>query len=307
MTPQKTAVVLFAGAGGWERALSGYKTLSVELDHAKVAWLGKTLHQRVVQADVRFWAPPQKFHHGKLRLLCASPVCKHYSRNSVSAEDAWDIECAEAVVRILRLCRPSHFCLENVMEYARGAAYGTITKGLDDLGYMWLADEVYAADYGVPQSRRRLILRARHGTDVRWFAREIKATHGPDGARDYVSWYSALRRLEPKFLADTLAPWQAVARSYAGRPLLLSGGNSNGGKPQAKAAGDFAPCLTVKILGHGDRVCRVSSAGLGVLQGFPADTPWPKGERLAQSLIGNAIPPPLATAVFKSLGVLAHP
>jgi DNA (cytosine-5)-methyltransferase 1 len=40
---------------------------------------------------------------------------------------------------------------------------------------------------------------------------------------------------------------------------------------------------------------------LAQIQGFPSDYPWQGGEKAAIIQIGNAVPPPLATAIATAL------
>jgi DNA (cytosine-5)-methyltransferase 1 len=93
--------------------------------------------------------------------LHASPSCTRASVANANATEAQeDIEAAQAVCRALAAQEPEVFTLENVWQYRTFAAFRLICDQLGRMGYFWTYSHENAADYGVPQTRRRLILRA---------------------------------------------------------------------------------------------------------------------------------------------------
>lgn len=130
--------------------------------------------------------------------LHASPVCTRASNaNPNATESPEDIDTAAAVVRALDAIRPQVFTLENVWGYRDFAAFKNICKALGDHGYFWDFSHENAADYGVPQTRKRLILRASRGL----------LPHLPEPVR-WVGWYEAIEDLIPTLPESKLAPWQ---------------------------------------------------------------------------------------------------
>ena len=130
--------------------------------------------------------------------LHASPVCTRASvANSGATESEEDIEAAAAVVRALKAQQPAVFTLENVWQYRTFQAFRDICDELGRQGYFWTYDHVNAADLGVPQTRRRLILRASRGL-LPWLPEPVP----------WVGWYAAIEDLLPMLPESKLAPWQ---------------------------------------------------------------------------------------------------
>lgn len=130
--------------------------------------------------------------------LHASPVCTRASvANSGAVESQEDIDTAAAVVRALKAQQPLVFTLENVWQYRTFKAFTTITDALGRMGYFWTYDHVNAADFGVPQTRRRLILRASRGL-LPWLPEPVP----------WVGWYAAIEDLILTLPESKLAPWQ---------------------------------------------------------------------------------------------------
>ncbi len=199
--------------------------------------------------------------------LHASPVCTRASvANSGATESAEDIDTAAAVVRALRAIQPQVFTLENVWQYRTFAAFRLICDELGRMGYFWTYDHVNCADYGVPQTRRRLLLRASRGLlpflppPVPW-----------------VGWYAAIEDLLPTLPESKLAPWQlARLPDELRETVLVGGGNTQMGDNRAVlidtgntsrdastiAAGD--PAMTVQAW-HGRRPSQAPLVSVPVL------------------------------------------
>jgi DNA (cytosine-5)-methyltransferase 1 len=84
----------------------------------------------------------------------------------------------------VRQVRPKAFVIENVPEFQRSAQFGRLLQLMDDdpalQPYAYAFGVLNAADYGVPQSRRRGILIAVRGvSDVPW---PPPPTHGPQSS-----------------------------------------------------------------------------------------------------------------------------
>jgi len=148
-------------------------------------------------------------------LFHASPVCKNASVAKTDGEEsAEDIETAEAVCKAIRAIRPRWFTLENVWGYRNFAAFNRILRTLSAGGYDVKYSHENAADYGVCQTRQRLILRAVRGGRVP----NLNATHsrqGSDGGlfeecglQKWIGWYEAIADLIPSLPETQLAKWQ---------------------------------------------------------------------------------------------------
>ena len=133
--------------------------------------------------------------------LHASPSCKRASvANSEGIESDEDIEAAEAVCRALRCLKPDTFTLENVYAYRKFKAYQIISTCLDDLGYWWEHHHLNSADFAVPQTRRRLFIRATQHT----YLRPLPAP------TDWIGWFESIQDLIPTLPESRFADWQIM-------------------------------------------------------------------------------------------------
>lgn len=106
-----------------------------------------------------------------VEVLHASPVCTRASSANQSAElndegtkeSPLDIAMAEKTAQFIDVIQPRIFTLENVYAYRNFKSFKIILAALNRGGYMWDYDNLNSADFGVPQTRRRLILRAVKG------------------------------------------------------------------------------------------------------------------------------------------------
>lgn len=323
----ETFATLFSGGGGADLGLmaAGLRPLrAVEYD-AKIAGVyADNFSNAPIVADVRgvdYTALP------RADWLHASPVCTRASvANAGAVESPEDIETAAAAVRAITAARPRVVTIENVWQYRKFEAFRAICAGLDRLGYMWTVDHVNAADLGVPQTRKRLMLRAVRGgllpplpAPVRW-----------------IGWYEAIADLIPDLPDSELAPWQlarmpggsrsllfgnhphtvsgarsfvpenepifAVSAQYLGRAraVLLDGDNTSGpgrdGSP-VRVPGD-QPAFTIRSTRASvhraivaPRVVAMTPRALARFQSFPDSYRLPDGRALAAKIIGNAVPP----------------
>lgn len=194
-----TSASLFSGAKFADVGLmaAGFDPIwGVEMDPAiaEVADAnlpGVTIRARVEDVDYRRLAPPD--------LLWASPECKEFSAAKTNGlEGPAQRAQADAICGALEALRPPLFVLENVVGYRRSPySLPRICAALDALGYLYTLTNVNCADYGVPQTRRRLILRA---------ARSLLPPLR--GRERWVGWYAAIADLLPTLPESAFAPWQ---------------------------------------------------------------------------------------------------
>ena len=127
-----------------------------------------------------------------------STVCKEFSvANSGGQEGLEEITQAEAVCRIIRCHKPKAILIENVMKYRKSRSVEIIRRCLTECGYWWDEHIVNSADFGVPQTRKRWILRACRGP--------LPPMPSPVA---WTGWYSAIVDLIPMLPASQFAPWQ---------------------------------------------------------------------------------------------------
>lgn len=140
--------------------------------------------------------------------LHASPVCKNFSAAKAQrGELELDIETARATAKAIDSIGPQVVTVENVPRYQGSEALKIITDKLDERGYSWDITVFDAADYGVPQHRKRMLLRAVSGK------RELPPL--PE-KQPQVGWYQAIADLDLPDDPKGLAPWQVRRLEKAG-------------------------------------------------------------------------------------------
>lgn len=141
----------------------------------------------------------------------ASPRCTTASvANSGATETVEDRISALATARFIKEARPKWFVLENVWGYRKFHSFKVIMDTLTILGYTVDVQHVNMAEYGIPQSRKRLILRAmRVG---------LMPPLPPKVAR-MTGWYEAIEDLIPTLPESEFAPWQLSCLGFMGKKI----------------------------------------------------------------------------------------
>jgi site-specific DNA-cytosine methylase len=221
------ALIGFAGFGGPEIALreAGIQAIGIEKDPA-IAEVNRINGGVVITADILGINPAHFIDCG---LTHFSPPCPSYSvaRNSKSKQDIvsrisdlayhqslengeseLDIRFARKICEFLRVVRPEYFTLENVWGYRKSRSWLLIWYTLLKEGYGVGAWNLNSADYGVPQTRRRMIVIGRR--DGRRSAKPWP-THSKTGDMFTVpwrGWYEAIEDLTPGLPESQFARWQ---------------------------------------------------------------------------------------------------
>lgn len=155
---------LFCGAGGssW-----GAKAAGAQIVAAFDMWdVAKAVYKDNFP-DVRFFSGRIEEHDldqivaevGSIDLIMASPECTNHSvarGNKPRCEKSK--ETALLVVRFAQAFRPRWVIVENVVSMQNWSKYAALIKQMEGLGYHSLSQKLNAADFGVPQARRRLFL-----------------------------------------------------------------------------------------------------------------------------------------------------
>lgn len=239
---------LFSGGGGFDLGAhaAGCTTLGFELED-KIASVARLNKLDVMTADVRHvdWsacAGPDYLH--------ASPPCTNASQaNQDAGETPLDMELARAVCAALLTWRPPAFSLENVYGYRNFEAFKLIVQTLRSLGYHVGYWHLNAADYGVPQTRQRLILLAsRVGrvrvpepthAETRTSSQGMLAGMDPYRLPAWNGWYDAIADLVPTLPTTDFADWQWAKLPAELTSMLVAGG----GQSEYRAAHE--PAMTV--------------------------------------------------------------
>lgn len=145
----------------------------------------------------------------------ASPPCPNFSvAKTNGGETEHDIQLADAVCWFIRNKARQTITIENVMAYSKSESFKRIMKTLEDCGYFVEWSNLNAADFGVPQTRRRLIVRA---------SRELLKPY-PAPVK-WVGWYEAIEDLIPTLPETEFAPWQMERLPEEYRDFLIGQGS----------------------------------------------------------------------------------
>ena len=246
-------------------------------------------------------------------ILVATPVCSSFSPAKNGTEQPEDIAAAKAVAAAIKALKPRHFLLENVPAYQNSQSWLLIESQLYLLGYRVAASVVDMSDYGIPQARKRLIVRA---------AQDDRDPIPLPPLQPKVGWYDAIADLIPNLPDSSLLPGQQKSldqylRNNEPTPLLIDRVGGRGeyrlvpadkpsktilrshftdgnGRNRNKFADIRLPDGTVKSL---------SIECIRRLQGFPDWYKFPNSVAVAGSILGYAVPPKFIEMLLKNLTV----
>lgn len=174
------ALDLFSGCGGLTLGLkrAGFRVVgAIEIDalaaetyrgnHGDVALWCDDIRNLSASAILRSLG----LRRGDLDLLAGCPPCQGFSRmKTLNGRHRMRDPRNDLVLdflRFVRVLRPKAVMLENVPGLARNRRARVLAQALRSMGYNVTHDVLDAADYGVPQRRRRFILLAgRRGGEI---------------------------------------------------------------------------------------------------------------------------------------------
>lgn len=320
------SIDLFCGAGGLTLGLqrSGWQTAAaVEYDvSACITYSRNFPGVELINGDVREVGFSR--FAGLVDLVAGGPPCQPFSvaGNQRAHDDPRD--CIPEFVRAVREIQPAAFMMENVAGLAsrRHESYFLfVLEQLKALDYTVTQAVVDAADFGVPQHRRRLIVVGmRNGTFV-----FPEPTHGPAARRPHVGAWAAIVDApadHPNKAKVTFArrpvlrpsPFAGMLVNGGGRPINLdepsqtipasAGGNRTHIVDVNGVLADYHRYLReggTPAQGAISEVRRLTVRESARLQSFPDDFEFlgPQSSRYRQ--VGNAVPPVLAWVMGAAL------
>ena len=252
---------------------------------------------------------------GKVDFVIGGPPCQPFSvvGKRRGLDDARG-DLLKHFGRLIGELRPSALLFENVPNLASmadGAILDQLLRGLRALGYAVEARVLYAAEFGVPQNRKRLVV---IGTRGRRGVQFPEPSHGPAGRPLETAGLALADLPDAGEYGETgihnHEPTLHSADMTRRLALLQPGQRERGSfhdrlRPDRPSytlragSGNFSPLRPIHY-GY-DRVVTVRESAR--LQGFSDDFIWPdRIPRLQQyRQVGNAVPPPLAKALGECL------
>lgn len=213
-------VELFCGCGGTSLGfeMAGFE-VAVGCDiHQPSITTFKANHPRVstILGDVRKISPAsiQELLGGKqIDVLIGGVPCQGFSLNNRKRHENDERNLLyKEFVRFVKALKPKVVLLENVSGMkSTGDFVKTIERELGEAGNMKVKSKLlFAPDYGVPQSRTRLVFVGIRGKEFDF--NDIKKTHGPETDKSYVTVKDAIGDL------PSLAPNETVV-AYKIKPF----------------------------------------------------------------------------------------
>ena len=188
------AADLFAGGGGLTVGLkeAGFQVVgAVEIEsHAFSTYKANHPEVHGFKQDIRTLSGADLLRlspTGKIDLLAGCPPCQGFSSlTSKYRRNDPRNELVREMTRLVREIRPRAVMMENVPGLAlKGKSLlDEFLEELKSLQYVPTSDVLQVADYGVPQSRRRLVVLAGHKFEIAL----PKATHSREGDDECESW-----------------------------------------------------------------------------------------------------------------------
>lgn len=344
-------VDLFAGPGGWSEAMRalGLREIGLEWDTAACRTRAAAGHP-TIQCDVA--AYPTEPFKGRVKGLIGSPPCQAWSRAGkglglkdqplvhhavhdlaqgrdtrlkllAACKDGRSLLAAEPM-RWLYDLRPEWTAMEEVPDVLPlWKQYAEVLRGW---GYSVWCGELNAANYGVPQTRRRAILIASRVRSVtapapthtqRPSGDDLfgESLHGWVSMAEALGW-GATDRVSPTVTAGGGKSGGAEPYPSQARQILLDAQRRgawvlrNGNQPRATTRTLSEPAPTIAFGNNSARIEWVRDQGVAeeesvriavheaaILQSFPADYPWQGTKTKQFEQVGNAWCPRAAAAL----------
>lgn len=270
-----------------------------------------------------------------IKILAGCAPCQPFSRHQkdkYNRKKHKDWKLLYQFARLVEEVKPQIVSMENVPELVKEQVFMDFINILEEQNYNITYKIVNAADYGIPQRRKRLLLLASSEKQIKL----IEPTHKKAvTVREVIAGLSQVGAGEPNntdklHVASSLSKknLERIRHSIPGgtwknwpEELLLNCHRKKSGQSYSSVYGrmswdDVAPTITTQFIGYGtgrfghpeqDRALTLREGAL--LQTFPVDYSFiPEGEKVVLKNIarhiGNAVPPRLGEIV--GLSIIEH-
>ncbi|SPE54115.1 Modification methylase HaeIII [Streptomyces netropsis] len=234
MTVRTTSMInvvdLFAGCGGFTQGFHSYEPApgqpspfrsiaAVEFDQAAAATYATNFSSpdgggsEVFADDIKKWDPSP--YKGKVDVILGGPPCQGFS--GLGKEDPTDPRNRlwREYVKAVSVIEPQIFVIENVDRFFRSPEYRALEasakKGSLRKYRLTPPTILNAADFGVPQARRRAIVIATH--------RDLEPLAHPEATH----YREPLGRQSSLFDPSGKSPWETVEAIFRKSPILPFG------------------------------------------------------------------------------------
>jgi len=332
------AIDLFCGVGGLTRGLlnAGIDVAAgIDCDESCRFAYENNNHARFISEDITSLNPDvllREYHNATVRILVGCAPCQPFScltqKQNQSESSKWHL--LSYFGRLIRIIQPEIVSMENVPQLVSKQPFIDFLKTLVELGYNVNYSVVRCEDYGIPQTRRRLVLLASKYGHISLNAPNsgCKASTVRDAIGDLEPISSGcaskndslhrcqnmtevnLKRIRNSRQGGTWLDWPDDLRS----PCHKKKSGSTYGSVYARAVWDKpGPTITTQFFnfgsgrfGHPEQDRGLSLREGAILQTFPhdyeffADGDSPSITKLARH-IGNAVPVKLGEVIGQSI------
>lgn len=340
--PRIEAVDLFCGIGGLSYGMktAGFHILAgFDLDQTcKYAYEtntgGEFLYRDITTVTAEDISP--RYSKGAIRVLAGCAPCQPFSsyafKNKDKDPNKYDL--LYEFGRLVKEVKPDIVTMENVpaiRKFKLKPVLQDFISTLEKEGYHVWCDIVYCPKFGIPQTRKRLVLIAsRLGNVEPLVANHDKGNYvtvrniignlpalcaGQIDPNDPLHRCSALSDLNLRRIRST--PEGGGWKSWP-KELILECHKKEGGKSFGSVYGRMkwdepSPTMTTQCtgigngrFGHPSQDRAISAREAALLQTFPSDYKFFKDEKsisltIASRYIGNAVPPKLGEVIAKSI------
>jgi len=329
-----TALDLFSGCGGLTVGLkrAGFRVLgAVDVDPLSIKTY-KANHKDVTvwETDIRELEPAEiaaalGLRKRRLDLLAGCPPCQGFSTmrtlNGAFVIDDPRNDLLFEFQRFVEALRPRAVMMENVPGLADDERFAAFCRRMKKIGYLGDHRILNAAEYGVPQRRRRLIYLAGHGMEIPFAepARRIRTVEDaigglPKAGESGDPVHDIPEKRTPRIMElIRRIPKDGGSRTDLPEEYQLDcHRRCNGFKDVygRMAWGDVAPTITSGCFNpskgrflHPEEDRAITMREAALLQGFPRRYKFPTADNKSgvALMIGNALPPPFIAAHGRSI------
>lgn len=340
--PRIEVVDLFCGIGGLSYGMksAGFHILAgFDLDQTcqyayETNTGGEFIYKDITAVTADDILP--RYSKRAIRVLAGCAPCQPFSsyafKNKEKDPDKYDL--LYEFGRLVREVKPDIVTMENVSairKFKLKPVLQDFISLLEKEEYKVWCDVVYCPDFGIPQTRKRLVLIASKLGDIE----PLVATHNKE---NYVTVRDIIKSL-PALCAGQIDPNDPLHRCSAlselnlkrikstpeggswkswPKELVLECHKKEGGKSFGSVYGRMkwdepSPTMTTQCtgigngrFGHPSQDRAISAREAALLQTFPSDYKFFKDEKsvsltVASRYIGNAVPPKLGEIIAKSI------
>ncbi len=312
MPIRRNVVDIFCGAGGMSTGFkkAGFRILlGIDINPTYLStFAANHLNTKVVCADIRNVnrSVLKKFlKRGKIHVVIGGPPCQGFSiaRKRNSSDPRNDLP--QDFLRIVDEIRPEFFVCENVVGILSAkSSDGALIKdkfinSAKKIGYHTEYQILNAADFGVPQARKRVIF---IGT---YLKQKIKFPVN-NSSKSVISSKLLLKRhlVHPKYFLSKklIRGFQRREKENKKRGLGFKWQFLKIGTPSYTIPARYWKDGANALIRYNDTdIRRLTELECSRIQGFPDNYIFLGNKREIYEEIGNAVPPLLAKAIAKTL------